>query len=153
VHAASRHAGQTCQPVSAPHACRAEAFAWDHHTVYNMLCMCQADYHVLCADASAEYAFKAVRQCGITSLAVRGKDCVFFITQKKASFCLMHSSMHLPALQQLLNSPACSAGTVSGRCLRTAPELLSAHGPGVSAPQLYFSAAPARPCRLPAAAG
>lgn len=30
-----------------------------------------------------EYAFKAVRQCGITSIAVRGKDCVCFVTQKK----------------------------------------------------------------------
>lgn len=47
----------------------------------------------------AEYAFKAVRQCGVTSIAVRGKDCVVFITQKKAS-----AAQHVgfqPLLQQL----------------------------------------------------
>jgi len=30
-----------------------------------------------------EYAFKAVRACGVTSIAVRGADCVCFVTQKK----------------------------------------------------------------------
>lgn len=31
----------------------------------------------------AEYAFKAVKAAGITSIAVRGKDCVVVVTQKK----------------------------------------------------------------------
>lgn len=31
----------------------------------------------------AEYAFKAVRTTGVTSIAVRGKDSVVFVTQKK----------------------------------------------------------------------
>ncbi|KAG1658459.1 hypothetical protein FOA52_003105 [Chlamydomonas sp. UWO 241] len=32
-----------------------------------------------------EYAFKAVRNAGVTSIAVRGKDSVVFVTQKKVS--------------------------------------------------------------------
>mmetsp|Transcript_7571 Transcript_7571/g.33766 ORF Transcript_7571/g.33766 Transcript_7571/m.33766 type:complete len:98 (+) Transcript_7571:220-513(+) len=32
-----------------------------------------------------EYAFKAVKSTGITSIAVRGKDCICAITQKKVS--------------------------------------------------------------------
>lgn len=31
----------------------------------------------------AEYAFKAVKAAGITSIAVRGKDSVAVVTQKK----------------------------------------------------------------------
>lgn len=39
-----------------------------------------------------EYAFKAVKSEGITSIAVRGKDSVAFVTQKKvpvSKFCLL----------------------------------------------------------------
>ncbi|MEW5316928.1 MAG: hypothetical protein WDW38_008267 [Sanguina aurantia] len=32
-----------------------------------------------------EYAFKAVRSAGVTSIAVRGKDSVVFVTQKKVA--------------------------------------------------------------------
>lgn len=32
-----------------------------------------------------EYAFKAVKAAGITSIAVRGKDSVCFVTQKKVT--------------------------------------------------------------------
>lgn len=36
-------------------------------------------------DLPAEYAFKAVRNAGVTSIAVRGKDSVVFVKQKKVS--------------------------------------------------------------------
>lgn len=35
--------------------------------------------------ARIEYAFKAVKAAGITSIAVRGKDSVCFVTQKKVT--------------------------------------------------------------------
>ena len=37
----------------------------------------------------AEYAFKAVRTSGVTSIAVRGKDSVVFVTQKKVPVSMM----------------------------------------------------------------
>lgn len=39
-----------------------------------------------------EYAFKAVRNAGVTSIAVRGKDSVVFVTQKKVSDKLLDPS-------------------------------------------------------------
>ncbi len=35
----------------------------------------------------SEYAFKAVKAAGITSIGVRGKDSVCFVTQKKVPVC------------------------------------------------------------------
>ena len=34
-----------------------------------------------------EYAFKAVKSSGVTSIAVRGKDSVCVVTQKKVPVC------------------------------------------------------------------
>jgi hypothetical protein len=36
----------------------------------------------------SEYAFKAVKAAGITSIGVRGTDSVCFVTQKKVPVCL-----------------------------------------------------------------
>ena len=51
----------------------------------------RAQVHAPCLDplwhtaCCAEYAFKAVKAAGITSIAVRGKDSVCVVTQKKVT--------------------------------------------------------------------
>ena len=53
---------------SAPHACTHRLFA---------------DVPFLPLRAFTEYAFKAIKSVGITSIGVRGKDSVCVVTQKK----------------------------------------------------------------------
>lgn len=51
---------------------------------------------ILFDDFGTEYAFKAVKAAGITSIAVRGKDSVCVVTQKKVTVshvCCKYSSL------------------------------------------------------------
>lgn len=54
----------------------------------------------------SEYAFKAVKAAGITSIAVRGKDSVCFVTQKKVTVRGLAKSTNA-RLQQPLNCLTC----------------------------------------------
>jgi 20S proteasome alpha/beta subunit len=56
---------------------------------------------------SAEYAFKAVKSAGITSIAVRGKDAVAVVTQKKVQ--VSFTFQNYPLLQRLISSAALAA--------------------------------------------
>ncbi len=51
----------------------------------------------------AEYAFKAVKTSGITSIAVRGKDSVVAVTQKKVPVGI-YSVFRSPMLVKILGS-------------------------------------------------
>ena len=61
--------GEPCLPSS--------RCAWPHQ-VDAICCLSTCELR-----PAAEYAFKAVKAAGITSIAVRGKDSVVFVTQKK----------------------------------------------------------------------
>ena len=64
-------------------------------SVPNLPCVHPSKTELQCHDR-AEYAFKAVKSSGISSIAVRGKDSVVAVTQKKVpvSDRLTHASKH-----------------------------------------------------------
>jgi len=60
-----------------------------------------------------EYAFKAAKGPGVTAVAIRGKDCVAFVSQKKVPDPLIDPSCvtHLHAITQTIGSVTCGLTT------------------------------------------
>lgn len=109
--------------------CRQAAFlpcmrtGLQHHA-----CRCKTLRSLLRAGAAppnhpAEYAFKAVRQCGVTSIAVRGKDCVVFITQKKASAACPYMQQQQQQDSAYSSYAVCSVQIAASGVLCTTPSL------------------------------
>lgn len=62
----------------------------------------------------AEYAFKAVKSSGITSIAVRGKDSVVAVTQKKVPVSDAYSlAVHLCVVHRAVVLLHAYSGTVA----------------------------------------
>ncbi len=65
---------------------------------------------------AAEYAFKAVKSTGITSIGVRGKDSVAVVTQKKVPDKLVDPSS-VTHMFKVRPAPACPAVVAAHQAL------------------------------------